>query len=184
MPIKKESASIFPQVVGKILLLVLALLIIAFIGIRTAISRQSTSATGNTLAAQSTPTSAANTVSYASVQQTAVPGSVQVQVTLAEFTIVSSVKVFRVGVPYHFIITNRGQQVHAFTIIPVKPDGTQLPPEVEYKGTLIEIEPIAPGTTMTINYMFSPSKVGNYQMACQMRGHYQAGMKLPVVVTA
>ena len=183
MSIKQQYTSIFPQLVGKVLILVLALLIVAFIAIGTAISRQGASAAHNAPATYSAPTPPENTISYANVQETAVPGSVVVQVTLAEFTIVSSVKDFRVGIPYHFIITNRGQQVHAFTLIPVKPDGTLLPPEAQYKGTLIEIEPIAPGTTMTINYMFLPSNVGSYQMACQMRGHYQAGMKLPVVVT-
>jgi uncharacterized cupredoxin-like copper-binding protein len=68
-------------------------------------------------------------------------------------------------------------------IIPEKPDGSELSPDLQYKDKLIEIEQIAPGTTMRINYTFSPSVAGRYEIACQMRGHYQAGMKLPIRVT-
>jgi uncharacterized cupredoxin-like copper-binding protein len=45
---------------------------------------------------------------------------------------------------------------------------------------LIELEPILPGSTWTTNFTFSVS--GRFEMACQMRGHYAAGMRLPIAV--
>jgi uncharacterized cupredoxin-like copper-binding protein len=45
---------------------------------------------------------------------------------------------------------------------------------VQDKGMLMELEPILPGTTWTLNYTFAA--VGRYEMACQMRGHYKADM--------
>ena len=39
-------------------------------------------------------------------------GSVNVDVTLTDFRIESSLDTFEVGVPYHFIITNEGEDEH------------------------------------------------------------------------
>jgi uncharacterized cupredoxin-like copper-binding protein len=94
------------------------------------------------------------------------------------------VKVFRVGVPYHFIITNGSNNYHAFTFIPDKPDGTPLNKYTQYKDMLIGIDLIYPGTIDSVNYTFKPSTMGKYEMACQMRGHYMAGMRLPVSVVS
>ena len=45
------------------------------------------------------------------------PGSTrEVRVTLAEFTIQASVQSFTAGVPYHLLITNRGQVNHELRI--------------------------------------------------------------------
>lgn len=123
-----------------------------------------------------------NTPPTGVIEQTAVPGSMEVNVTLIEFAIFSSVKVFHVGIPYHFVVANRGHDIHEFMIMADKPDGTPLPAAQQYKSMLIEVEPIMPGTTQTVNYTFSPSAAGRYEIACQMRGHYKAGMRLPIVV--
>ena len=167
---KKLIISIFPQYVGKVLVLVLALLIVA--------------CAGTSIATQSTPTPTHNTLQTEVIEQAAVPGAVKVYVTLVEYRFISSVTVFHAGIPYYFVVTNGGHVVHAFTILPDKPDGTPLPEDVQYKGTLIGLEPIMPGSTWTINYTFSPSAIGKYEMACKMRGHYLAGMRLPIVVTS
>jgi uncharacterized cupredoxin-like copper-binding protein len=171
------------QIIGKIALLVLALLIVIFAGI--------------TIAARSTPSQSASTqVASTSTQvsdpfptqqvisQAPVPGSVNVNVLLIDYKIISSVKVFRVGVPYHFIITNGSDNYHAFTFIPDKPDGTPLDKYTQYKDMLIGIDLIYPGTIDSVNYTFRSSTVGKYEMACQMRGHYMAGMRLPVSVVS
>ena len=179
MPIKKLYALKFPQLIGRILLLVLALFIVAFTAIAASISSHSTPTTHAT----PTPALQQNTIHYDDIKQTAVAGSVKINVTLAEYTIPSSETAFHAGMTYFFVVANRGHVVHEFMIMPQKPDGSELPPDLQYKGQLIEIEQIAPGTTMTINYTFSPSAAGRYEIACQMRGHYQAGMKLPIRVT-
>jgi uncharacterized cupredoxin-like copper-binding protein len=176
--LKKQYASKFPQLLGRALLLALALFIVACIDISATGSSRTTSTTRQTV---SPPPP--NTIHYDNIQQTPVPGSVQVRVSLAEYTIVSSLTIFKAGTTYHFVVTNRGHVVHEFLIMPDNPDGTELSPDLQYKDKLIEIEQIAPGTTMNVNVTFSPSAAGRYEIACQMRGHYLAGMRLPVRVT-
>lgn len=114
--------------------------------------------------------------------QPAKPGSVNVHITLVEFRILSSLKLFHAGTTYYFIVSNHGQQIHEFKIMPDKPDGTPLSPDLQYKDTLIELEPIMPGTTWSVNYTFSTS--GRFELACQMGRHYMAGMRLPIVVAS
>ncbi|GAC1348692.1 MAG: hypothetical protein NVSMB27_17550 [Ktedonobacteraceae bacterium] len=173
----------FPQLMGRVLVLVFALLIVVCIDIGTSIATHSTPTTHTPLT-PSQHTISQNTIHYDNIQEAAKPGSVKVEVTLAEFTIVSSVATFHAGIPYYFVVANRGQQVHEFLILPVKPDGSPQSADVQYKDKLIEIEQIAPGTTMRINFTFSLTTEGRYEIACQMRGHYQAGMRFPIVVTA
>jgi uncharacterized cupredoxin-like copper-binding protein len=175
--LKKRYAFISPQFIVKVLILVLALLVVTSIGIG-----MSSTAHG-TPAALSTPTPPGDTITFADIKETPAAGSVKVSVSLAEFTITSSVKTFHAGIPYYFTIANRGHVVHEFTILPDKPDGTPLPVAAQYENKIIEIEQIAPGTTMTVNLTFSPSIVGRYEIACMMRGHYLAGMRLPIVIT-
>jgi uncharacterized cupredoxin-like copper-binding protein len=175
--VEKRSAGLSPQLIGKLLLVVLALLVVACLG------KASFLTTHGAATLRSTPTPAQDTIQFDTVEETAVPGSLEVRVTLADFTVDSSITDFRVGVPYYFVVANRGPSVHEFMIMPVKPDGSLLPPDVQYKNKLIEIEQIALGATLTINYLFSPATVGRYEIACLMRGHYEAGMKLPIAVT-
>ena len=177
LSLKKRYASISPQLIVKVLILALALLVVASIGIGVAITAHSTPV------AHSTPTPPGDIITFADIKETPAAGSVKVSVALAEFTIVSSVKTFHAAVPYYFTIANRGHVVHEFTILPDKPDGTPLPVASQYESKIIEIEQIAPGTTMTVNLTFSPSIVGRYEIACMMRGHYLAGMRLPIVIT-
>lgn len=64
----------------------------------------------------------------------------QVKVTLAEYTIVSSMTVYRAGMTYHFVVANRGHEVHEFLIMPDKPDGSELSPDLQYKDKLIKLK--------------------------------------------
>src|SRR5579864_9409239 len=101
------------QIIGKIALLVLALLIVIFAGI-TIVAHNTPS--------QSTSTQAASTSTQVSdpfptqqvFHEASQSGSLTVNVLLIDYKIISSVKVFRVGVPYHFIITNGSNNYHAF----------------------------------------------------------------------
>ncbi len=181
MSTKKQHTLRVMRLLGKIVIpvLLLPLFILGGINIATTLTAHSSTTSSTT---HKIPTPAPNTIQYANIQQTPTPGAVSVTVKLAEYSIVSSVTVLHAGTTYYFVVSNRGQQVHEFMIMPQKLDGSELSPALQYKEKLIEIEQIAPGTTMRINYTFSPIGTGRYEIACQMRGHYQAGMKLPIRV--
>jgi uncharacterized cupredoxin-like copper-binding protein len=91
------------------------------------------------------------------------------------------VTVFQAHTHYYFVVTNHGHDLHEFMIMPSKADGSPLPPDEQYKGMLIELEPILPGSTWTTNFIFRTT--GRYEIACQMGRHYQAGMRLPITVS-
>ncbi|HVB26132.1 MAG TPA: hypothetical protein VNG51_29600 [Ktedonobacteraceae bacterium] len=168
---KKQKIYIFPRWVSNVLLFVLALLLVACAG--ATVSQQS----------GATPTYPSDPVQNPTpIEQTAVAGAVEVHVTLVEFKIYSTVTTFRVGVPYHFVVSNRGTMVHEFMITLDHPDGTSYPSSEQDAHAIIHIEVVNPGTTINLNYTFLPSSGSRYEMACQMRGHYAAGMHLALIV--
>lgn len=166
---KNLSDSRNTQLLGKVFVLLLVLLM---------------TACGSTVAATNKPTSPPPEISPTSgpVEQTAAPGSIEVKVSLVEFRIHSSVTVFHAKTHYYFVVSNVGHDIHEFMIMPDKPDGSPLPPDEQYKGMLIELEPILPGSTWTTNFTFQTA--GKYEIACQMGRHYLAGMRLPITVTS
>ncbi len=163
-----SGGSIYSRFLSKVLLLLLALLM---------------AACASTVAATSkpTPTSPAISPTSGPVEQVAAKGSIEVKVTLVEFHIISSVMVFHANTPYYFVVSNHGHDIHEFMIMPSKPDGSPRPPDEQYKGMLIELEPILPGSTWTTNFTFRTA--GRYEIACQMGRHYLAGMRLPITVS-
>jgi uncharacterized cupredoxin-like copper-binding protein len=118
------------------------------------------------------------------VQQKPAPGAVTVNVTEVEFAIIPSITVFHVGVPYYFVVTNKGKQTHAFTFVPTYPNGTPMDEYYQYNHMLVGLDTIPPGTTQMINHTFTKADIGHYEMACRMRGHYMAGMHLTAQVVA
>ncbi|HLL80985.1 MAG TPA: hypothetical protein VKT25_15855 [Ktedonobacteraceae bacterium] len=139
----------------------------------------------------STTTTGSVTSTATSATENAIPmnqpmarGAVKVYITLEEYHVVSSLTTFQAGTPYYFVVTNRGHDYHEFMIMPSAPDGSPLSLEAQYKGMMLELEPILPGTTWTHNFTFPTSDVGHFEMACQMGHHYQFGMRLPILVTA
>jgi uncharacterized cupredoxin-like copper-binding protein len=166
--IKNFGAVNYTQLLGKALVLLLALLMAA--------CASSTLATG-----KPTPTPPPIFPTSGPVEQTATPGSIEVKITLVEFRIISPVTVFHANTDYYFVVSNRGHDIHEFMIMPDKPDGSPLSPDEQYKSMLIELEPILPGTTWTTNFTFPAT--GRFEIACQMGRHYQAGMRLPIAVT-
>ena len=165
--IKYFGALNYPQLLGKVLVLLLALLMAA--------CSSSTLATS-----KPKPTPPPIFPTSGPVEQTATPGSVEVKITLVEFRIISTVTVFHANTHYYFVVSNRGQDIHEFMIMPDKPDGSPLSPDEQYKSMLMELEPITPGTTWATNFTFSAP--GKYEIACQMGRHYLAGMRLPIAV--
>jgi len=137
-------------------------------------------ASSTTATRMPTPTPPAISPTSGPIEQAAAPGSIEVKITLVEFRIISSVKVFHANTHYYFVVSNHGHDLHEFMIMPSKPDGSPLPPHEQYKGMLMELEPISPGSTWMTNFTFRTA--GRYVIACQMGRHYQAGMRLPITV--
>ncbi len=111
-------------------------------------------------------------------------GPVNVQVTLTDFKIDSSLADFSTGVPYHFVVTNKGAVDHEFVIMPpVQGENgseTALPKEA-LAGILGK--DLTPGATKTLDYTFTqPAPAGKLEFACHLPGHYDAGMHLPITV--
>jgi uncharacterized cupredoxin-like copper-binding protein len=109
---------------------------------------------------------------------------VEVKITLTEFNFVASTTSFKVGVPYHFVISNNGTVPHEFDII--QPQSGQMTPEQVQQSALAHINQtdLAAGATATLDYTFSQEyPQGTLELACHLPGHYEAGMKIPIVVT-
>ncbi|HSP56415.1 MAG TPA: hypothetical protein VLS25_12605 [Dehalococcoidia bacterium] len=93
----------------------------------------------------------------------AAPAPVDVTISLSNFKIDSSLIAFRLGVPYHFIITNNGTVTHETNIANVNATGE-----------------VVVGATKTLDVTFT--NAGQQEFACHITGHYEAGMKLPVTI--
>lgn len=120
----------------------------------------------NPAAAEAPPPTAAAPVVTEAPTASATPGPaapVDVTVSLSEFKIESSLTTFQAGVPYHFIITNRGVVTHEANVANVNATGE-----------------VPVGATKTLDVTFTDP--GQQEFACHITGHYQAGMKLPVTI--
>ena len=114
---------------------------------------------------------------------TAPSGPRAVQVTLSEFKIASSVTTFAPGTSYHFVVTNQGQVAHEFMIMPMGMTMEHLSMDAMHQMALYMFDNVAPGETKTFDYTFKPSMVGqHFEFACHLPGHYEAGMRLPIIV--
>lgn len=108
-----------------------------------------------------------------------------VQVTLVEYKITSSITTFHVGVPYHFVVTNKGTIPHEFMVMP--PMGDNVSMASMDSAALVFIPIIAPGQTSTIDYTFTKPDA-HLEIACHFKGrqasdsHYTLGMHLSIVV--
>jgi uncharacterized cupredoxin-like copper-binding protein len=179
---KKYDARAVSRPLSILLLAALALLVIAC----SSAAHVATSETAGT--ANGSPTSQAfPSIPIASTpvpEEAAAPGAVSVYVTLQEFFITSSVRVFHTGVHYYFIVTNRGHVVHEFMIMRDQANGTPVSFDEDASTMFIHIEQVFPGTTLRMNFTFTSSLAGKSEIACLMRGHYAAGMHLSITVTA
>ncbi len=106
-----------------------------------------------------------------------------VTVTLTDFKIESDLTQFRVGVPYHFVVVNKGAVEHEVMIAPPMTPGMTL--EQIDDAQLFEASDLEVGQTKTVDYIFKASALnGKWEFACHEPGHYEAGMKLPVTIIA
>ncbi len=109
---------------------------------------------------------------------------VDVNVNLTEFKIESSVTSFKVGVPYHFIVTNNGSVPHEFNIMP--PESGPLTTDQVKQMALVQIgqSDLAAGVTAILDYTFTQEyPQGMLELTCHLPGHYEAGMHVPIEVT-
>lgn len=110
-------------------------------------------------------------------------GSREVQVTLSEYKITSSVTTFSPGTSYRFVVTNKGQVAHEFMIMPMGMNVGGMSMDEMHKIALHMIDNVAPGETKTFDYTFAASMMGqDFEFACHLPGHYEAGMHLPMLV--
>jgi uncharacterized cupredoxin-like copper-binding protein len=108
-------------------------------------------------------------------------GPKTVNVVLTEYKITSDLTQFSIGVPYHFIVVNKGATEHELMIAPPMTKGMTME-EID-RLHLFEVSDIAAGQTKTTDYMFKESALsGKWEFACHVPGHYEAGMKLSVTI--
>ena len=111
-------------------------------------------------------------------------GPQNVQITLSEYKITSSITTFSPGTSYHFTVTDAGKIVHEFMIMPMGMNMEHMSMDQMHHAALSMIDTVAPGETKTFDYTFSQSVKGQMlEFACHMPGHYEAGMKLDVTVS-
>jgi len=112
----------------------------------------------------------------------------EVQITLTEFGIQSSVTDFQTGIPYHFVVANQGQVEHEFMIMPpLTQDQMSMHMDMvdldKMALAMVEANELPPGATATFDFTFiEPASAGTLEFACHTPGHYEANMKLPIVV--
>lgn len=122
-------------------------------------------------------------VALAACSGSATKQPVTVTVTAKDFSFQASQTTFQVGVPYHFVVTNKGTVQHEFMIIKPEPAGTDSTKLDAEAIVHIEEDDLNPGDTHSIDYTFTkPYPAGTLEIACHMPGHYENGMHLAIVV--
>lgn len=105
-----------------------------------------------------------------------------VQITLTDHNIGSSIITFSQNTPYHFTITNKGLQQHEIMITPPTISNNMSMDDMD-KMALAHISNINSGDTKTLDYTFTQGySAGKLELACHMLDHYQKGMHLGIVV--
>jgi uncharacterized cupredoxin-like copper-binding protein len=118
-----------------------------------------------------------------SVQPATATGN-EVDVTLGDNTIDSSLTTFKVGVPYTFVITNKGNHAHNFNITqPVSAAGSL---DAALQNALLAVpkDQLGAGAQVTVQYTFPDTAVSTQlEFSCLITRHYEDGMKLAITIT-
>ena len=111
---------------------------------------------------------------------------VVVHVKADEFTIASDITTFKAGTTYDFEVTNTGKVAHEVMLMPPVAAGAMTMEQMDGMALgMAESEDLTPGTTVGFTVTFDQSQVGKpLELSCHVAGHYEAGMKLPITVTA
>ena len=133
----------------------------------------------------STPATQAAPATAPAAQSASASGSgTEVDVTLADNTITSSLATFKAGEPYRFVIVNNGNHAHNFNIAP--PESVSGGQDASLAQALLAVTqdklPVGGGTT--VEFTFPDSAVGKQlEFSCLIPRHYEDGMRLPITVT-
>lgn len=104
-------------------------------------------------------------------------GAIVVNATMNEFTFTLAPNSVPAGKPVRFNITNAGKIEHELVI--EKAGAVNQP--LTAGGAKAEAEAIAAGATAYLDWTFA--EAGQYQIACHVPGHYEAGMVTKITVT-
>jgi uncharacterized cupredoxin-like copper-binding protein len=109
------------------------------------------------------------------------PAAQDVHITMTEMKIQSDVTTFTHGVPYHFIIVNKGNIDHELEIAKKQPlNATEAQLD---SGRLAELQRLGPGQTGALDYTFTQAyPAGTMQLVCGMPGHYSTGMFTDITI--
>ena len=128
------------------------------------------------------PQTSANSSSQTSANSSAQSSTAKdVHIVMTEMKIESDVTTFTHGVPYHFIIENKGSMQHEFEIAKkVAADATE---QQHDAASLKELQRLDPGKTQTLDYTFADAApAGKLELECGMVGHYTQGMHMDITV--
>ncbi len=135
-------------------------------------------------AASQDPATQAPTVRPASTQSSAPANGTEVDVTLADNTVHSTLATFQAGVPYTFVIKNTGTHLHNFNINPPVSVAGSLDAALAGALLVVKQNQLPPGATATVQYTFPDSAVGaQLEFSCLIPRHYADGMRLAITVT-
>lgn len=110
-------------------------------------------------------------------------GATEVDITLTDNTIQSSLTSFKVGVPYRFVIINNGTHVHNFNINPPVAQAGSEDAALAQALLVVPQDKLPVGGGTTVEYTFPASAAGQtLEMSCLIRRHYEAGMRLAIEV--
>lgn len=101
---------------------------------------------------------------------------VEVQVKASEFKFDSPQTEYLTGVPYRFVLVNEGFLAHEWVVSPKGASGHG------HRDAVAEIrdDTFVPGATAVKEVSFS--RKGEFEFACHLPGHYEAGMVFTVRV--
>lgn len=109
---------------------------------------------------------------------------VTVDVDADDFSFTSSLTTFKVGVPYHFVVHNVGDEEHEFMIVmPIAAGAMDMEAMDELAVGHIEEDDLLAGDTSSVDVTFDKAyPAGTLEFACHIEQHYEKGMVLPIVV--
>ena len=130
------------------------------------------------------PAQPSPTLAQPTTEPTTATSGPRVQVTLAENTIKSTLTSFKTGVPYTFVIQNKGRHEHNFIIAPPVALAGGYAEALAQALLAVDETQIAPGSSMTIEFTFPASAAGaKLEFSCLIRRHYEDGMRQDITVS-
>ena len=115
--------------------------------------------------------------------QTTSTGAQTISVMMFDDHITSSLKTFTPGMPYHFVVTNKGSHPYAFAMMlqDREQEMEHMTQQERHRAALYMYDNIAPGQTKMFDYTFSQSMMGmgqHMEFAGFAQGKNQVFMRL------